>query len=343
MNLSIIGTGGVALATAARLHQMGHSTIFVSLSGNGGKSFTTGRVSAIGAIETDFPAHLATSTENALGQTDHVIVATSADRYSTALHAMLPHLEDRHNILVSGELSQFSGVLISECRKLGKSPSITSLATTLVTGRRGKGADVRIGLIRSEVLAYAAALNHQHNNIELWNSIFGGCLVECKSASRILLSNLNPIVHAPNALCNFTRIEKGEDWSNFGGITSGVANLLIALDEERIRIGKALGQDLISFKENFERANGFAPKMSLDAMAHNLCTRRNGLPKGPSDPTTRYVTEDVPFGLVVNERLGRLTQVETPISSAIITVFSTLYQRNFRSDNPFLELLDITT
>lgn len=342
MELAIIGTGGVALATAALLHHKGHAATLVSLTGEGGKGLANGSITAMGAIEGSVPIKLAPSAPSALAQCDGVIIATSADRYAAALEAILPALEDRHNILISGELSQFSNVLAQAAQARGATPRIMALASTLVTGRRKDGPSVQVGLIRKSVLAYSITPATAPGGLEAWNEIFGGVLAPCDSPARILLSNMNPIVHAPNALCNFTRIDTGEDWSNYGGISAGVARLLIAFDAERLAIGQALGLDLIGFEQNFAKSHGFEAGMALDEMAAGLHERRGGLPKGPTDPSTRYITEDVPFGLAVLEKLGAQTGVATPMTSSLITVFSGIYGRDFRSENPFLEQLNIT-
>ncbi|MEM1432360.1 MAG: NAD/NADP octopine/nopaline dehydrogenase family protein [Pseudomonadota bacterium] len=341
MKVAIIGTGGVALATAALLDRKGVSASLVSLSGQGGEALKSGQITATGAIEATVAVELAASAGSALQDASHVIVATSADRYASVLEGILPHLDDRHKILISGELSQFSAVLETELRARGKAPSIVGLASTLVTGRRKEGATVQVGLIRKSLLAYSKTPSGAPGSVAEWNEIVGGPLSETDSAARILLANLNPIVHAANALCNYTRIEKGEAWSNYGGITSGVAHLLQALDAERLELGRALGLDLASYTENFSRANGFDADMPLHEMALGLHEKRGGLPKGPTDPSTRYITEDVPFGLVVLEALGAQQGIATPITTSFISIFSAIYGRNFREENPFLSQLDV--
>lgn len=341
LKFAIIGTGGVALATAALLHQKGHVASLISVTGQGGQDLRPGHITATGAIEARVDIDLASSPSSALQATDHLIIATSADRYASMLEAVLPHMEDRHKILISGELSQLSAVLEKEVSARGKKTSIVGLASTLVTGRRRDGATVQVGLIRKSVLAFSKTPGAEPGGIEHWNDILGGTLVASDSAARILLSNLNPIVHAANALCNFTRIEKAEDWSNYGGITLGVANLLQALDAERLEIGRALGEKLVSYKENFARSNSFDPDIPLPEMAAALHEKRGGLPKGPTDIATRYITEDVPFGLVVLEKLGAQEQIATPITTSLISVFSAIYGRNFREENPFLQQLDV--
>lgn len=337
MDFAIIGTGAVALATAALLHQQGHGAVLISLTGRGGEGLGAGPLTATGAIEATVPLSIASTPAEALQRCDHVILATSADRYAAALEATTPHLETRHKVLISGELSQLSAVLASDLASRGQTPSIVALASTLVTGRRREGAHVHVGLIRKTVLAYSTT----PQDIAPWSALVGIPFTTSDGPARILLSNMNPIVHAPNALCNFTRIDKGEEWSNYGGISPGVARLLNGFDAERLEIGRALGLELLSFEGNFAKSHGFEEGMALDEMAAALHERRGGLPKGPTDPSTRYITEDVPFGLVVLERLGAQLGIDTATTSALITVFSGIYGRDFRAENPFLDRMDI--
>ncbi len=152
----------------------------------------------------------------------------------------------------------------------------------------------------------------------------------------VLFSNLNPTVHAGNALCNFTRIENGEDWSNFAGITPGVARLSEALDAERVGVAASYDTSVPSLLGHYRTAFGFDDASSLSEITAELNKRRKGLPKGPKSIATRYVTEDIPFGLAFVEYLAQKKGIQTPTHSAIINTFDSLYGRSFRRENPFV-------
>lgn len=338
MKVAIFGTGGAALATAALVSERGCKPILVSVTGKGGEKLHMRTLYATGAINGEVPIELADSAEAALAQTDDLVIATSADRYRDVFDAIVPFTETRHRILFSAELSQASKTLSRELQKRGVTPVITALSTTLATGRRGPDANVKVGLIRKSSLAHTLPTGRG----VACSQIFGDVLTPCPSHLRLTLSNLNPIVHIPNALCNVTRIEKGEEWSNYGGITAGVARFLTGLDNERITVARALGEDVIAFKEHYERSHGFPSSFSIADMTAELHLKRNGLPKGPTTLSTRYITEDVPYGLVVLERLGKLSAMDTPTTSSAITICAAIYGRDFRSENPFLGIFGET-
>jgi opine dehydrogenase len=68
--------------------------------------------------------------------------------------------------------------------------------------------------------------------------------------------------------------------------------------------------------------------------------------KGGTGPTTadsRYVTEDVPFGLVPTAKLGRLADHPATLHEAGVSLFSAMYGRDFTAENDLLAALDIET
>jgi len=63
--------------------------------------------------------------------------------------------------------------------------------------------------------------------------------------------------------------------------------------------------------------------------------------EGPFTLNTRHLTEDVPYGLVTYESLGKILGVPTPIISAVITMAEGLLDRDFRSVGRTVEALGI--
>ncbi len=55
----------------------------------------------------------------------------------------------------------------------------------------------------------------------------------------------------------------------------------------------------------------------------------------------RFLLEDIPYGMVPMESLGRLTGIPTPVTSSIITLASELTQIDFRSQARDLRYLKL--
>jgi opine dehydrogenase len=61
----------------------------------------------------------------------------------------------------------------------------------------------------------------------------------------------------------------------------------------------------------------------------------------PATLQHRFLLEDVPYGMVPMESLGRVTGVPTPVTSAIVTLASELTQIDFRSQARDLKYLGL--
>ena len=133
------------------------------------------------------------------------------------------------------------------------------------------------------------------------------------------LSNSGPSIHVPLALMNMTRMEREEKWLQYEHFTEKVSNVMVALDNERIAIGAALGFAFDGIAEEFCASYG-AKIGPLPQVAAQIVRLRNGGPLGPVTPVTRYLTEDVPFGLRFWAIAGSLVDVPTPLTNACITM-----------------------
>jgi opine dehydrogenase len=60
---------------------------------------------------------------------------------------------------------------------------------------------------------------------------------------------------------------------------------------------------------------------------------------GPATADSRYVTEDVPFGLVMTARIGRLAGRPAELHEAGVRIFSAMYGRDFAAENDLLAAL----
>ena len=146
----------------------------------------------------------------------------------------------------------------------------------------------------------------------------------------------NAIHHPPAVLCNAGRIEAtGGDYRHYyDGITPSVGRLIDAVDRERVAVAEALGAKTMPFVELFWRM-GYTTDAARDTGIAYEAFHQSEPDKWIMAPTSldnRYLLEDVPYGHLIYQELGRLASVPTPTIDHIIHLASVIMQRDFRAE-----------
>lgn len=141
------------------------------------------------------------------------------------------------------------------------------------------------------------------------------------------LGHLTPLLHPAGSLLNAGRIERshGEFFMYEEGMTPAVVRVIESVDRERLQIGEKLGIRLPTGVDMMVES-GYGPRGSLWESLNGSA----GLTpvKGPDSLENRYVTEDIPYGLVAWASLGKAVGVDTPIMNALIEIGGTIMGKN---------------
>ena len=131
------------------------------------------------------------------------------------------------------------------------------------------------------------------------------------------LSAMNPVVHPAGVLMNAGRVEysRGDFYFYEEGVTPAVCAVIEALDAERRAIGRALGFKLRPVNEAFHAA-GFGPQGDLWAAING--SRMLTQLRAPGAVNTRWLTEDVPYGLAAWASIAGTLGVETPVMDSLV-------------------------
>ncbi|TYB89944.1 NAD/NADP octopine/nopaline dehydrogenase family protein [Oceaniovalibus sp. ACAM 378] len=335
MRVGIVGAGSIAFGTAAFLEQQGHKAALWSPSGKRTQDLAkSGALVAQGEVTGTFHPTVAHSAEELVTNADVIFVALPGYGHKTVLDAIAPHITPNQTVVISSHAS-FGALYLSRLLAArGVVVPIVAWGTTVVTGRQASPTSVNVNTIRKKVDLATIPASESAAGLSLCQALFGDRFVDRGSLMAIALSNLNPQNHMGIALGNMTRMEQGETWSQGQNVTQNVGRLLEALDEERIAIATALGLEVRTIFEHFH-LSFHIPVSSISEMNQEMHAAGNG-GSGPKTADSRYVTEDVPYGLVVTAVLGRLVGKPAELHESGVKIFSAMYGRDFVAENDLL-------
>ena len=116
--------------------------------------------------------------------------------------------------------------------------------------------------------------------------------------------------------------------------------ILEALDSEKMNVLGKLGFERLSYVEACKYRNSLDDNMDAKEVFLEYAEMPTRA-KGPTQVDSRYISEDVPQGLVMLEALGKALNVDTPITSGLISIASAALGRDLRAEGRTPEVLGI--
>ncbi|MEO7729158.1 MAG: NAD/NADP octopine/nopaline dehydrogenase family protein [Burkholderiales bacterium] len=158
------------------------------------------------------------------------------------------------------------------------------------------------------------------------------------------LMNVNAVLHVANCIANTARIERGGGHLFYGeGVTAAVARLYVAVDAERMALAAALDVDIPNLADWIERAYAVRETDLVKTFA-----RLSAEPDGPyvankaaGTLNHKYVTEDVPTGLMPMRALGAATGTPTPAINTLIEMACLMTGRTFAEEARTLDRMGL--
>lgn len=338
MRVGILGAGAVAFGTAAFLAEKGHEPQVWSPSGRRTARLAQGApLVAGGAISGGFEVGVAHSCAHAVRNSEVLVLALPGYAHRAVLEAAAPHIRPGQPVIISSHMA-FGALYLSHLLEgRGVRAPVIAWGTTLVTGSQTSLTEVQVVSVRSRIDLAAVPQSDGDLALAMCAELFGERFVRREGLLAIGLSNLNPQNHLAIALLNLTRMERGESWSQSENVTPAVGRLIEALDAERLALADACGVSVKTVQEHFSQSFHVPPAGVFEMNQQMFSQGSSAL--GPRTAESRYVLEDVPFGLVPTVALAQLCGVPVPLHEAGIALFSAAYGRDFTQENDLLRAI----
>lgn len=343
MKLAIIGAGNSGCALAADYARRGHEVCLIKsshalhddnfsrLEANGGLMI----MDEFGTETACTIAHLSRDFEDAR-DAEVVILCTQTGFHQAVLERLVP-------LLSSGQILLIDPGYLSTAYVLRLSPAegliIAEAESNFIDGRISEPGRFHVGFrnVRNPLGIYpAAAVPQARERLDRLGTPFTylGSVVEAA------LHNPNMIVHTVGAVMSIPRIEAtGGDYCMYHEVfTPSVWNILEALDGEKMQILSRLGHEALPYVEACKFRNSLEEERSGKEVFFAYAAMPSRA-KGPVSVNSRYITEDVPQGLVLLESLGQALGVRTPVATALIELASAALGRELRAQGRTLAAL----
>jgi opine dehydrogenase len=158
-------------------------------------------------------------------------------------------------------------------------------------------------------------------------------------------TNANAMLHVPNCIANAARIEAGDRYRFYAdGVTPAVARLYEAINAERVAVAAALGASVPTLADWFDRVYGVR-EATLVETCRRLTIDSDGPYQATGTPHSldhKFITEDVPTGLIPMRVLGAATAVPTPVIAALIEVARNMTGNDFAAEARTLDRLGLS-
>ncbi len=332
--VAVLGGGNGGHCMAADLTLRGYKVNLYehpSFKDNFKTTLETGNIklSGIGPIGSAQIHKVTIDMEEALKDVDIVNVAITATGHELFFKEMLPHLKEGQIVVVwAGDFGSLRLAKLLREHYPGKKVIIAE-TNTLPYGTRLKGpAEVELLLTAPKVTIASLPATDTEYTLGILKEIWPA-LVATDNVITAALSNPNPICHPPGSLLNTGRIQysKGNFYMYKEGITEAVARVIKAIYKETSDLAKALGFQVLQYEEREFATTASIMGVAFQAPFDTLGVIASIL--GPKSIHDRYITEDLPFGLVPMSQLGRKLGVPTPMIDAIINIGSVVCDENF--------------
>ncbi len=339
MKIGIAGAGSIAFASAAWLAHAGHAVSLWSPRADSAAALRNAPLRATGVLEAEVRVQVADHAAALASDAELLLLAVPVNGHRAVMEALLPHLRQGQIVIVSSMGSLSALYLFEAARARGRDITVASFGTTVLTARRDGANRVHIMTRRAELGVSALPHSRTGAALALCRQLFGAGFSAHDNTLASTLTNVNPVAHGPLTLFNWTRVERAENWPQYQHMTPQVAAVIERLDAERLALARAFGLQVRSIERHFAQSFATAAERLAD-IAAELHAKRGG-PPGPTDTGTRFLTEDVPYGLAFSVALGRLAGVPTPATQTIVEAASLITGRNFAAENDLLAPLKL--
>lgn len=343
MRITIIGCGNSGLVHAAKLIEQNVEVALLKTS-----SAANGKFFELMQQEEGFnvkdetnhgrmffakPAFITRDVEKAVSFADIIMVMTTTLCHEDVAKLIAPYVKDNQLIVL---IPGYMGSLIFK-KYILKNVVYSEWETTAYNGRI-MDLYVRITFYNPRNAISVLPVSQSERVLSLFTSLFENTRYLRQHILESAMHNPNMIVHPIGMLFSAARIEhsRGEFWMYKEAFTPSILKVIHDFDRQKNSLLETFGCEPLNYFDAAKWRNEC--DLNKDAM-EVFRSFSNAANKGPAMVNHRYLNEDVPVGLGLFSSLGKAVGTDTSIADAIITLTSSLLQKNLRREARTIQYL----
>jgi opine dehydrogenase len=277
-------------------------------------------------------ARITTDVGEAVAEADVLVVAVPAFAQATFAAAMAPHLRPGQTIVLAPGSTGGALAVADVLRRTGALDGV-AVAETLslpFACRKSDPVTVHIAGVKHDLPLAAFPASSTAGVVERISDVFPGGVAPAANVLETSLNNMNATAHPVPVVLNAGWIETTAGDFRFyaDGVSPAVARVMDAVDDDRLRLVVALGLPAVPATEWDRRMYGLTGattyELNRDSWVHRDI-------RAPRELRTRYLLEDVPFGLVPIASLARELGIPTPTIDLVVDLASLLADEDLRA------------
>ncbi len=350
MKIAVLGAGNGGQAFAGSLTLSGHDVHLAAVADHDTQIRvlqTFGGVLVEGqtaeGLEGGFArvARVDTDIVQAVSSNELIILTVPAYAQDVYLDEIAKHAQAGSMVLI--QPGKFGALrLVNRLRLMGRDPQelLIGETSTFLYAAKMHGLD-RIWLrgVKKELPLAAWPAARTDEMLERLHSVNH----QYVSAQNVLATSVDDAayaLHPVSTLLNLSRLEvMGPYRTHYYDLTPQVSRMVQAVDEERCQIAHAFNIHVSTLLEQAKSMYGLEGDSVYEALKQTTVHRDQITPNGADH---RYVTEEVPYGLVPMLDLAEVAGIKAPAIEAIVTTASVVNNTDYRAQGRHLDSLGLT-
>ncbi len=335
MKITVVGAGNTGTAMAAHATAEGHEVSLWNRSElEVPELMKTETIELQGVIEGVFKLHkVTTDMEEALEDTELILITTPSFAHKD-LAKLIAQSIQKESLVILFPGRTFGAVEFYDIYTQYNDQikiRVAETQTAIYTCRKLREDLIDLLSIKTNVSFSVIESEENERIFKELPEFLQASLTPGESLVETSIGNVGMMLHCAPLLLNTGWTEnKNYSYKYYvDGITPSVAKFVERLDQERVNVAKAFGYEIESVSNWVHRIYGVEGENLYERIQN---TEPYTTIEAPNTLDNRYITEDVPNGLVPLESAGKFLGLDMTYTGLIIDLASALLETDFRKE-----------